>query len=63
MLYLREDCETTPRLHESITKLYAAILLYLAKAKTYFSGNTIRMSLKMVAQRHRAVVEVGMNRY
>jgi hypothetical protein len=43
MLYLREDCETTPRLHESITTLYTAILVYLAKAKTYFSGNTLSM--------------------
>jgi hypothetical protein len=43
MLYLREDSEATQQLRESITTLYAAILLYLAKAKAYFSGSTISM--------------------
>jgi hypothetical protein len=43
MLYLHEECEATPQLSESITMLYAAILLYLAKAKAYFSGNTLSM--------------------
>lgn len=28
---------------ESIIKLYAAVLLYLSKAKSYFSGNTLSM--------------------
>jgi len=39
-LYLHEDCEATPQLKESITKLYVAILRYLSKSKAYFSSNT-----------------------
>jgi hypothetical protein len=37
-LYLHEDCEATPQMQESITKLYVAVLHYLSKAKDYFSG-------------------------
>jgi hypothetical protein len=51
MLYLREDSEgseVTLQLRESITKLYAAILLYLAKAKAYFSGPTLSMCRAIV---------------
>jgi hypothetical protein len=44
MLYIHEAheaSEATTHLHESIIKLYVAILLYLAQAKAYFDGNTI----------------------
>jgi hypothetical protein len=43
VLYLQEDCATTPKLYESITTLYAAILAYLSHAKAYFSGSTACM--------------------
>ncbi|KAK2798050.1 hypothetical protein FQN51_007975 [Onygenales sp. PD_10] len=41
MLYLHEDFEATPLLRECITKLYTAILGYLAHAQTYFSDSTL----------------------
>ncbi|KAI9040339.1 uncharacterized protein KD926_008296 [Aspergillus affinis] len=41
-LYLHEDCETVPKLRESLRELYAGILRYLSKAKDYFTGNCLK---------------------
>ena len=40
-LYLHEDYEAARGLHEFITELYAARLTYLARAKSYFTGNAL----------------------
>jgi hypothetical protein len=47
MLYLHEDCESTPKLYKSLRELYAAILRYLSKVRGYFSGNSIRTSSRL----------------
>jgi hypothetical protein len=39
-LYLRESSEAGDLLEEAITKLYAAVLVYLAEAKRYYEQNT-----------------------
>jgi len=49
-LYLHEDYEATPWLHESLRKLYAAILTYLARVKSYLTGNSWSMCLTAVVQ-------------
>jgi len=41
-LYLHGNTEATAGLQESIRKLYAAILAYLAKIKSYFEGNRLK---------------------
>jgi hypothetical protein len=51
LLYLKKDYNAPLPLSESIIKLYAAILRYLAKAKSYFSGNGASMSQFVVCLR------------
>ncbi|KAF9877519.1 hypothetical protein CkaCkLH20_05219 [Colletotrichum karsti] len=41
-LYLLDDLETTPKLMEHIVKLYTSVLSYLAQAKKYFTGGTLK---------------------
>ena len=41
-LYLRGSHEATIRLHQSIIEFYAEILTYLARAKSFFSGSSIK---------------------
>ncbi|KAG7007741.1 hypothetical protein G7Y79_00008g023790 [Physcia stellaris] len=55
-LYLEGASEAKIGLRESITKFYAAILTYLARAKSYFSGNTLK-------QIGRGLLEVTRNHY
>ena len=38
-LYLGQGLEVTAELADAITRLYAAVLVYLAAAKRYFQGN------------------------
>lgn len=49
-LYLHEDCEATLGLHGALRKLYAAMLTYLAKIKSYLTGNSWSMCLSAVVQ-------------
>lgn len=42
-LYLYQNCDAESGLLEAITKLYAAILTYLAKVKVYCTGNAWSM--------------------
>ena len=39
-LYLHQQSDSTPRLHEAVSKLYANVLIYLSKVKAYYMGNT-----------------------
>ncbi|KPM43212.1 hypothetical protein AK830_g3350 [Neonectria ditissima] len=41
-LYLRDDLDTTPQLRDHIVQLYVAILSFLAAAKRYFAGGTLK---------------------
>ena len=49
-LYADQECESIVGFHESITKLYAAMLTYLANVKAYCTGNNLSMSLITAVQ-------------
>lgn len=45
-LYLRKAAQATLELRQALIKLYAAILQYLSKAKSYYAQNTAKRVLK-----------------
>ena len=55
-LYLRGSHEATTRLRQSIKEFYAAILTYLAKAKSFFSGSSVK-------QTGRGLIEAARQQY
>ena len=58
-LYLHQQCESIGGFHKAITKLYAAILIYLSKVKAYFTGNTWSMYLAIAIKDRIYLLEIS----